>query len=142
MRDKIDMLIKESILKKDSLRTLVLRDIKSNILKEETSKNFKTLDTNSLVLKMKKDRETSAKIYQEAGRLDLADKELKEIFILEEFLPKEASEEDIRLLLSSISLEGVEISSKNMGVIMKKIKETFPNVDMKLSSNIVKSFFK
>lgn len=140
MRDKIDMLIKESILKKDSLRTLVLRDIKSNILKEETSKNFKTLD--SIVLKMKKDRETSAKIYQEAGRLDLADKELKEIFILEEFLPKEASEEDIRLLLSSISLEGVEISSKNMGVIMKKIKETFPNVDMKLSSNIVKSFFK
>lgn len=140
MRDKIDMLIKESILKKDSLRTLVLRDIKSNILKEETSKDFKTLD--SIVLKMKKDRETSAKIYQEAGRLDLADKELKEIFILEEFLPKEASEEDIRLLLSSISLEGVEISSKNMGVIMKKIKETFPNVDMKLSSNIVKSFFK
>lgn len=140
MRDRIDMLIKESILKKDSLRTLVLRDIKSNILKEETSKDFKTLD--SIVLKMKKDRETSAKIYQEAGRLDLADKELKEIFILEEFLPKEASEEDIRLLLSSISLEGVEISSKNMGVIMKKIKETFPNVDMKLSSNIVKSFFK
>ena len=136
MKENLDNLIKESMIAKTSDRTLLLRDIKTEFSKAETAKDFKKLDEIAILESMKKRREDSANQYQQAGRLDLAKKELTEILILEEFLPEPPTEEEIRLVISNIIYD---LGSVNIGIMMKEIKFRLPKADMKLASNIVKS---
>lgn len=136
MKENLDNLIKESMIAKTSDRTLLLRDIKTEFSKAETAKDFKKLDEIAILKSMKKRREDSANQYQQAGRLDLAKKELTEILILEEFLPEPPTEEEIRLVISNIIYD---LGSVNIGIMMKEIKFRLPKADMKLASNIVKS---
>lgn len=136
MKENLDNLIKESMIAKTSDRTLLLRDIKTEFSKAETAKDFKKLDEIAILKSMKKRREDSANQYQQAGRLDLAKKELTEILILEEFLPEPPTEEEIKLVISNIIYD---LGSVNIGIMMKEIKFRLPKADMKLASNIVKS---
>ena len=136
MKENLDNLIKESMIAKTSDRTLLLRDIKTEFSKAETAKDFKKLDEIAILKSMKKRREDSANQYQQAGRLDLAKKELTEILILEEFLPEPPTEEEIRWVISNIIYD---LGSVNIGIMMKEIKFRLPKADMKLASNIVKS---
>ena len=136
MKENLDNLIKESMIAKTSDRTLLLRDIKTEFSKAETAKDFKKLDEIAILKSMKKRREDSANQYQQAGRLDLAKKELTEILILEEFLPEPPTEEEIKLVISNIIYD---LGSVNIGIMMKEIKFRLPKADMKLTSNIVKS---
>ena len=136
IKEQLDQLIKESMMAKTSTRTLVLRAIKTKFMELETAKNAKPIDEIATLRKMISDRKNSAKIYRENNKIDLAVIEETEIEILKEFVPEEVSEETIRTLLSSISLE---FNQKNMGSIMKQAKELIPNADMKLVGNIVKS---
>lgn len=142
MKQKIDELIKESMKAKDTIRTKVLRAIKTEFMKVETAKDAKELDEIAVLRKMVKDRVASAQLYFNAGRKDLCSEEAKEADILSEFIPQGPTDNDIRVALTEIALEGTELIQKNMGTIMKAMKAKLPEADMKLVGEIAKSLWK
>ena len=104
----MDALIKQSMLDKNTKRTDVLRAIKNEFLVFQTAKNAKPLDDAAeftILRKMVKQRLDSRDQYIAAGRKDLADNESKEILVLESFLPREATIEDINKAIYEICTE-------------------------------------
>lgn len=104
----MDALIKQSMLDKNTKRTDVLRAIKNEFLVFQTAKNAKPLDDAAeftILRKMVKQRLDSRDQYIAAGRKDLADNESKEILVLESFLPREATIEDISKAIYEICTE-------------------------------------
>lgn len=77
--------------------------------------------------------------YSKGGRLDLIDNETVEINILKELLPADITAEQIVAVLKTL-IGPIEPIKKNMGMFIKKIKETYPTADGKLVSNIVMKF--
>ena len=141
MIDKIDNLIKESMLSKDDSRTSVLRLIKAKFLEFKTAKNAKPLDEVteiSILNKMIKDRNESAALYLENNRLDLAQEELEEAKIIREFVPPDVTEEELKGYINLIITNEIEPIKKNMGLIIKKVKEKYPQSDGKIVSKLVK----
>lgn len=140
--ENIDKLIAEAMKNHDSVKLSTLRLIKTKFLEYKTSKGAKPIDNLveiTLLKKMVAEREDSYKIYKEAGREELADKELNEMNIIKEFLPEDISQDKIVEAFESILLTGVEPIRKNMGVFIKNIKEKYPTADGKLISTIVSS---
>lgn len=136
MKEQLDELIKQSMKDRTTVRTLLLRDIKSEFSKAESAKNFKELDELAILKSMKKRREESVEKYARANRLDLADIEQEEITILEEFLPQEATIEEMVKAIEDIKSSQEDHS---IGGIMKKLKIVLPHADMKRAIDIVKS---
>lgn len=142
MKIDIDTLIKESMKAKMAVRTSVLRNIKTEFTKASTAKGDGVVDEIAIINKLAKDRENSIKQYKDANREDLALIEEAELHILQEFLPKAATEEDVRAKLTLIAAEGISITKENRGIIMKHIKSTYPTVDMKMVNQIVSEIMK
>ena len=144
INDKIDTLIKESMLNKDDSRTSVLRLIKARFLEFKTAKNAKPLDEIaeiSILNKMIKDRNESAALYLENNRLDLAQKELEEAKIIGEFVPPTVTEEELKGCINLIITNEIEPIKKNMGLIIRKVKEKYPQSDGKIVSKLVQNVF-
>lgn len=138
----IDSLIKESMLSKNEKRTAVLRLIKAKFMEFKTAKNAKPLDNAaeiSILNKMVKDREESARLYSDGGRDSLAQAELEEAEIIREFLPKPVTEEELKHNISIICAD-IEPIKKNMGLIIKEVKRRFPQADGKVVSQLVQGF--
>lgn len=107
---------------KDSVALASLRSIKSEILKARTSGDFSGEMTEAeelkLIQKLVKQRKDSAKLYKEQNREDLAEEELNEVKILEDFLPEQLSEEAIAKKVKHIIEETGANSMKDMGKVM------------------------
>ncbi len=114
--------MKEAMKAKDSVALASLRSIKSEILKAKTSSGSKEAMSEAeelkLVQKLVKQRKDSADLYVEQNRQDLADAELAEAKIIEQFLPEQLSEEDIAAEVQSIIKETGASSMKDMGKVM------------------------
>jgi len=137
--DRINGLIAKATFDRDNTRMLTLRMIKAKLLEFKTAKNAKPLDEAAeiqILKKMVKQREDSAKMYEEANRLELAANEKAEICIISEFLPEEASEDEIREYVNNC---GIDLIKANMGSIIKAVKQKYPTADGKLVADIVKS---
>lgn len=131
-------LIKKAMLSRDNLELNTLRAIKTKFVEFETSKDFKELNEAEeirILNKMVKERIETASIYEENNRQDLADKELAEANIIKQYLPKEATKEEIEAFVNTLGV----ISQKEMGVIINTVKSKFINADGKLVADIVKS---
>lgn len=107
---------------KDSVALSSLRSIKSEILKAKTSGDFSGEMTEAeelkLIQKLVKQRKDSAQLYKEQNREDLAEEELNEVKILEDFLPKQMSEEAIAKEVKKIIEQTGASSMKDMGKVM------------------------
>ena len=151
----MDALIKQSMLDKNVKRTEVLRAIKNEFLVYQTAKGAKPLDDAAeftILRKMVKQRLDSRDQYISAGRKDLADNESKEILVLESFLPREATIEDINKAIYEICTEKgwyipqsedticPQIPKKCMGEAIKLVKAKLTNVDGKLLADTVKTY--
>ncbi|RTL63777.1 MAG: GatB/YqeY domain-containing protein [Hyphomicrobiales bacterium] len=79
----------------------------------------------AVLQKMVKQRRDSVTIYQQAGRQELADKELAEIAVIEEFLPKSLSEEDAKAAIAAAIKETGAAGPKDMGKVMGLLKQKF-----------------
>ena len=114
---------------KDSVALTSLRSIKSEILKAKTSGDFSGEMTEAeelkLVQKLVKQRKDSAKLYHEQNREDLAEEELNEVKILEEFLPEQMSEDDIKKEVKAIIEQLGASSMKDMGKVMGMATKKF-----------------
>ncbi|NBC57943.1 MAG: GatB/YqeY domain-containing protein [Bacteroidetes bacterium] len=107
---------------KDSVALSSLRSIKSEILKAKTSGDFSGEMTEAeelkLIQKLVKQRKDSAELYKEQNREDLAEEELNEVKILEDFLPEQMSEEAIAKEVKKIIEQTGASSMKEMGKVM------------------------
>jgi uncharacterized protein YqeY len=135
IKETLDSLIKDSMLAKNTIRTSVLRAIKTKFMEWETAKNAKPLDEQAVIRRMIADREASETIYTEAGRNDLAAIEKIEIKVLQEFKEAEVSEGEIHKAVECAFIDG----AKNLGEVMKYVKNLLPTANMQIASAAAKA---
>jgi uncharacterized protein YqeY len=114
--------LKPAMLAKDEKSLRSLRAIKAAIINLKTSEGFggtiKEDDEIKLLQKLVKQRKESLEIYEKQNRNDLAEKEKEEITIIEKFLPKQMSEEELKEVISKIITEIGASSQADMGKVM------------------------
>ena len=138
MKNELNSLIMQAMKEHNTSRTETLRAIKTAFMNWQTSKEhagqeLTEADEIQIIKKLVKQREESVEQYMAAGREELANEEQKQIMVLKEFLPAEATEEDIvRAFLQVKEVNGLEPIKKNMGVFVKEIKKSLPTADGKL----------
>jgi len=135
--------MKEAMKAKDSVALASLRSIKSEILKVKTStSNKEDMDETEelkLVQKLVKQRKDSAEVYLEQNRKDLADAELAEVEVIEQFLPAQLSEEEIDKAVKAIIQDTGASTMKDMGKVMGMASQKLAGkADGKTISKIVK----
>ena len=139
----INKYIKEAMLAKDSVRLSSLRAIKSAFLVAQTENGAAELDDaakQKIIQKQVKQRKDAAAIYLEQNRQDLADDELAQVSILQEFLPEQLSEDEIRETVSAVVSQMGATSMADMGKVMGAAnKQLAGRADGKLIAQIVKS---
>ncbi len=140
LEEKINSDIKTAMLAKDAAKLEALRAVKSAILLLKTSPEGYTDDTELKALqKMVKQRKETADIYKTQSRTDLADVELFQATIIESYLPKQMSEEDVKTEISKIIATIGATSPADMGKVMgAATKQLAGKADGKIISVIVK----
>ena len=144
LENKIMTSIKESMKSKDQTSLRALRAIKSAIIVHKTQKGSSDEITNEdelkILQKLVKQRKDSADIYQTQGRIDLAQPELDEIKVIEQFLPEAISEDEIesevKKVIDQTGAEGMKDMGKVMGIVTKKL---MGKADGKTISTIVRN---
>lgn len=129
LEERINQEIKAAMIAKDKLRLEALRAIKSAILLAKTEKGSTDTLTTEAELKMlqkqAKQRKDSAEIYQQQNRPELAEKELAEAAVIEEFLPQMLSEAEliaeVKLIIESVGAKGPQDMGKVMGTATKTL---------------------
>jgi uncharacterized protein len=128
---KITEALNESIKSKDTVRLLTLRSIisqkkdKEIELRSGSKKEIQDEDIVNILNKMMKQRKESISMYEQGGRQDLIDKEKSEIAIIEEFLPQQMSEDEIKAACVASIKDSEAASLKDMGKVMKILKEKY-----------------
>jgi len=140
IEEKINGEIKTAMLAKNSARLEALRAIKSVILLLKTSPEGLTEDSvNKALQKEVKKRKESAEIYKTQNRSDLQEVELSQAAVMEEFLPKQLSEEEIKAELSKIIASVGANGPSDLGKVMGAASKAFAGrADNKLVSALVK----
>jgi len=129
LKQRIDNDIKQAMLSKNKGELDALRSIKSMILLAETEKGSTGELTeegeSKLLMKAAKQRKESADIFQEQSRQDLADKELFQLDIINRYLPKPLSEDELRkelkMIIEQSGASGPQDMGKVMGIATKKL---------------------
>ena len=132
MREIINEAVKDAMRSKDKLRLSTLRLINAAIKDkdialrvEDRPDRVSSSEILQILGKMVKQRQESARAYEEGGRLELAEQELSEIKIVEEFLPRQLSDDDvaeaIRKIISSVGATSI----RDMGKVMASLKEKY-----------------
>lgn len=143
LKANIESEIKNAMLAKDKDRLRALRAIKSLILLEETKEGAASTlsadDEIKLLTKAAKQRKDSADIYKQQNREDLYAVEMADLSIINEFLPKQLTEEELVAELKKIIAETGASSAKDMGKVMGvATKSLAGKADGKLISQKVK----
>lgn len=132
-----------SMKSKDELKTTTLRMIKSAVKNAEIAKRGKgdltEDDIMGVLSTMVKQRKESAEQYEKANRKDLADKENTEISIIQEYLPKQLTTEELDAIIKSTIQETGVVGMKEMGKLMK---ELMPKVKGKADGKLVNQMIK
>ena len=142
---KITTALKAAMKSKNQMALAALRAVKSAILLHKTQKSsvgeLSHEDELKILQKLVKQRKDSADIYNGQGRNDLADPEIKEAELIQQFLPKALSEDEVKAVVKSIieeiGAEGIKDMGKVMGISIKKL---MGKADGKMISTIVKEF--
>lgn len=144
LKQKVEGEIKSAMIAKDKVRLTALRAIKSMILLEETKGGFSgelsEEDEMKLLTKAAKQRRDSADIYQQQNRPDLLEVELAELEVIQEFLPKALTDDELTLAIQEIINITGAVSAKEMGkVIGAANKQLAGKADGKAIADKVKS---
>ena len=138
----IDKLIKEAMLEKNSAKKEAYRAIKAELLLIQTgsggqkARPVDEIDVVKVVRKLLKEREEQVSMYDANSRKDLADMYREQITYLKELLPPEITEDKIQEAVMTAYPNG--FTQKEMGKVIKQIKDIYPTADGKLISEIVK----
>ena len=142
LQQKVMEQLKLAMKAKDTVALESLRAIKSALLMASTSGAGEITEDDEiqLVQKLVKQRKDSSAIFIEQGRQDLADPELAQIAVIEQFLPEQLTEEEVEKVvvqtIDSIGASGMKDMGKVMGIVSKELAG---QADGKLISTIVMS---
>lgn len=144
LKAQIDADIKQAMLAKDQDKLRALRAVKSMILLEETkeggSGELKPEDETRILTKAVKQRRDSADIYRQQNRADLLATEEAEIAVIEQYLPKQLTEDELRSKLQDIMARVGASKPSDMGKVMgAATKELAGQADGKAISAMVKT---
>ena len=122
MFDRISNDIKDAMKAKDKVRLETLRNIKKVFLEAKTAPGANDTLTDDAAMKIMqklvKQGKDSATLYNEQGRADLAEAELAQVAVIEAYLPKQMSAEDLEVALKAIIAEVGAEGPKDMGKVM------------------------
>ncbi|WP_291870375.1 GatB/YqeY domain-containing protein [Maribacter sp.] len=143
LQSKVMEQMKTAMKAKDSVALESLRAIKSELLLAQTGTGsgaeISEEEEIKLVQKLVKQRKDSATIFTDQGRADLAEPELAQIAIIEQFLPEQLTEEEVeKIVVKTIATVGAS-GMKDMGKVMGMVsKEVSGKADGKTISTLVK----
>jgi uncharacterized protein YqeY len=141
--DRINEDLKAAMKSKDSERLSTLRMVKTALKNREIDKMEAITDEEAIKVlqSLVKQRRDSIEQYQQAGRIELAEKEAAEIKIIEEYLPAALDEAAIARVVEETIIEAGASSMKEMGAVMKAVmaKLAGQTVDGKAVNQIVRS---
>lgn len=120
--DKVSEDIKDAMRAKDKVRLEALRGMKKEFLEAKTAKGasdeLSDEAATQIMQKMAKQRRDSAAIYKEQNREDLAEKELAELAVIEQYLPKQLTQEELDVKIAEIISQTGAASPADMGKVM------------------------
>ncbi|MDO5642103.1 MAG: GatB/YqeY domain-containing protein [Paracoccus sp. (in: a-proteobacteria)] len=130
LRTRIQNETKDAMRARDSLRLSTLRLISAAIKDREIAtrsaegetKPMDEADLVAILARMVKQRQESARAYEEGGRLELAEKEQAEIAVIEEFLPRQMSAAEVQAAIEAVIAELDATSVRDIGRVMAALK--------------------
>ncbi|RKQ70804.1 hypothetical protein DES40_0105 [Litorimonas taeanensis] len=147
LRDTLSENTKDAMRAKDSVRVSTLRLVNAAVKDrdiaaraEDRCEGISDAEILSILAKMVKQRQESAKTYDDNGRPELAERERTEIEIVREFMPQPLSEAELKDAIAKIVEDSGATCLKDMGKIMAQLKTDFAGrVDMGKAGAVVKS---
>ena len=140
LSERINNDLKEAMKSKDSFRLSVIRMVKGamQLAKPNPREELTDDDVITVISKQIKMRNDSIKEFEAAGRSDLVEQNKKEIEILNTYMPKQLSEEELTEIIDKVFEEVKPTSQKDMGLIMKNISPLVKGkADMSLGNKLV-----
>lgn len=142
LKDELIIAMKD----KNQLRVSTLRMVNASIkdleISQRTNNQTDAISDNDIIdilVKMVKQRKEAADTYKQGNRDDLSKKELDEIKIIEEFLPKQLSEDEVIKIIEGLISENNISDISGMGLLMSEIKKKYSGqLDLGLASKIIK----
>ncbi len=143
LTDRLSDDLKLAMKARDQLRMDAIRMVKAALQNKEIElkKELDETEMSRVLLTLVKQRKEAAEQYQQGKRQDLADKELKEVAIIEAYLPKALSQEEIVQIVGAVIREAGPVTMKDMGKVMKAVMAKLAGqpVDGKALSDLVRS---
>lgn len=143
LEEKIVQDIMTAMKNKDEIKLSALRSVKTAIQNEKTNGSFHELtntDVVKIIQKQIKQRTEAEEIYRNANREELANKEQDERLVLETYVPKMLSENELKTIVEHLVIELNATSIKDMGKIMGELNKRYPGcIDGKLASTLVRN---
>lgn len=141
MKNRLNDDLKSAMKSKDTLRLSVIRLVKKYIQELETSVGHSgeasDAEIMKIINKLVKQGKDSAEQYKSAGRIELYNEETLQVAVLEEYLPKQMSEDEISVEIDKVM---AETGSTNMGILMKELNSRLVGrADGKTISRILKT---
>ena len=116
-----------------------IKDLEISLRSKSNSNDINDNDIINILSKMIKQRKESSEIFKKGNREDLYDNEIIEIKIIEEFMPKQLSEDKIVSIIDDLILEHEIKDMKGMGIIMGLLKKDYSGqMDLGLASKLIK----
>ena len=132
LRSRINTAMKQAMKEKSAERLSTIRLINAAIKDRDIAARTEGKENGvgddevlAILAKMTKQRQESAKTYEEAGRLDLSERELAEIKVIEEFLPRQLTDSEIQSAISEAINEVGASSIRDMGKVMGTLKSKY-----------------
>ena len=132
LRSRINTAMKQAMKNKSAERLSTIRLINAAIKDRDIAARTEGKENGvgdgevlAILAKMTKQRQESAKTYEEAGRLDLSERELAEIKVIEEFLPRQLTDNEIGIAVSEAINEVGASSIRDMGKVMAALKSKY-----------------
>ena len=146
MREILAAQLKDALRSGDKRRISTIRLIQAAVNDRDIANRGAGKDAVSdeeimqILAKMVKQRDESARIYEEANRLELAQQEREEIGVIKSFLPKQLGEDEVRQLCAKIVADVGADGLRDMGRCMAALKERYPGqMDFGKASGVVKT---
>ncbi len=134
--ERINADLKTAMIKKDKVTINTLRLLKTALKIEKNDSALNQSQEEEKLFKAAKQRKDSANTFLEANRKDLAENELAELAIIEKYLPKQLTEEEIKKVVKESISETKAGSMKDIGILMKVL---MPKLKGKADGKIIQA---
>ncbi|HJV36952.1 GatB/YqeY domain-containing protein [Geomonas sp.] len=141
LREKLQAQMKEAMKSRDALRLSAIRMVISAVKNRdiELRRELNDAEITDTIVTLCKQRRESIRLFKEAGRQELVDKEEAELELMMSFLPQQLTREELEALVMKTITEVAAAGAKDMGKVMKALQPSVAGrADGKLVSEIVK----